>query len=52
MSGESIFKARAKLGIPPSCNVDAIRKQLEKIAEDLIVEISLSELPLDQPATA
>jgi glycine cleavage system regulatory protein len=52
MSGESIFKARARLGIPPSCDVEAIRKQLEKIAEDLIVEVNFSERPLDQPATA
>ncbi len=50
MSGESIFKARAKLGIPPSCDVEGVRKQLEKIAGDLIVEVSLSELPLDEGA--
>jgi glycine cleavage system regulatory protein len=45
MSGESIFTARAKLGIPAACEVDVVRKQLEKIAGDLIVEVSLSELP-------
>ena len=52
MSGESMFKARAKLGLPPSCDVESIRKQLEKIAEDLIVEVNLSELPQDQSAPA
>ena len=52
MSGESMFTARAKLGLPPSCDVEGIRKQLEKIAEDLIVEVSLSELPQDQNAPA
>jgi len=41
MTGESLFKARAKLSIPDSCNVATLRQQLEKIAADLIVDISL-----------
>jgi glycine cleavage system regulatory protein len=41
MSGESLFKARAKLNIPASCNVGELRRTLEKIAADLIVDISL-----------
>jgi glycine cleavage system regulatory protein len=45
MSGETLFKARATLSIPESCDAGQIRQQLEKIAEDLIVEISLAELP-------
>jgi glycine cleavage system regulatory protein len=45
MSGETLFKARATLSIPESCDANRIRQQLEKIAEDLIVEISLAELP-------
>jgi len=44
MSGETLFKARAKLSIPESASAAEIRKHLEKIAEDLIVEISLEEL--------
>jgi glycine cleavage system regulatory protein len=44
MSGETLFKARAKLSIPDSCDAGEIRRKLEKIAEDLIVEISLAEL--------
>ena len=48
MSGETLFKARARLSIPESCNAAEIRQQLEKIAEDLIVEISLAELPEPQ----
>src|SRR5882762_6072600 len=40
MSGETLFKARARLSIPDSCNVAEIRRKLEKIAEDLIVDIS------------
>ena len=45
MSGESLFKARAKLSIPDSCNREELRQQLEKIAADLIVDISLEPLP-------
>jgi glycine cleavage system regulatory protein len=40
MSGEMLFKARAKLSIPESCNLPALRQQLEKIAADLIVDLT------------
>jgi glycine cleavage system regulatory protein len=43
MSGETVFTARARIGLPPGCDVAALRKELEKIAEDLIVEISFEE---------
>jgi glycine cleavage system regulatory protein len=46
MSGETLFKARATLSIPATCDTAQVRQQLEKIAEDLIVEISLAELPV------
>jgi len=45
MSGETLFKARARLSIPGSCNTADIRQKLERIAEDLIVEFSLADLP-------
>ena len=45
MSGETLFKARARLSIPEACNAVEIRQKLERIAADLIVEISLEELP-------
>jgi glycine cleavage system regulatory protein len=45
MSGETLFKAHARLSIPESCDTAQIRQQLEKIAADLIVEISLADLP-------
>jgi glycine cleavage system regulatory protein len=45
MSGETMFKAHARLSIPESCDAAQIRQQLERIAADLIVEISLAELP-------
>lgn len=41
MSGEALFKARAKLNIPTTCNHSELRQKLEKIASDLIVDISL-----------
>jgi glycine cleavage system regulatory protein len=39
MSGETLFKARAKVLIPKSADVEALKAELEKIAADLIVEI-------------
>lgn len=44
MTGEILFKARARLRIPGSCNTAELRRELEKIAADLIVDISLAEL--------
>jgi len=44
MSGETLFKARAVLNIPDSCDIAKLRQNLEKIAGDLIVEISLQKI--------
>jgi glycine cleavage system regulatory protein len=44
MSGETLFKAKAVLSIPESCDVAKLRETLEKIAADLIVEISLEKV--------
>ncbi len=44
MSGETLFRAHAKLSSPASCDAGKIRQKLEQIAEDLIVEISLEEI--------
>ena len=44
MSGETLFRARAKLSLPPECNVAELRRRLEKIAEDLIVDLTFEEL--------
>ncbi len=44
MSGETLFKARAVLNIPESRNVTELRQTLERIAADLIVEISLENV--------
>ncbi len=50
MSGETLFKAQAKLHIPASCHTAELRQDLEKIAEDLIVDISIAPLPPTRPA--
>jgi glycine cleavage system regulatory protein len=43
MSGETLFKARAVLSIPQSCNLASLRATLEKIASDLFVDMSLEK---------
>lgn len=43
MSGETLFKARATLNIPESCNLPELLKTLEKIAADLFVDVSLEK---------
>jgi glycine cleavage system regulatory protein len=44
MSGEPLFKARARLQLPEKCNLAALRNELEKIAADLMVDISFAEI--------
>lgn len=41
MSGEMMFKASARLQLPEGCNVAALKSELEKIAADLLVDVSL-----------
>lgn len=43
MSGELLFKARAKVLLPEGCNPEQLQQELEKMAADLIVELSLVE---------
>jgi glycine cleavage system regulatory protein len=45
MSGETLFKAQARLHIPASCNSAALRRELERIAADLMVDLSLKPVP-------
>ena len=45
MSGETLFRARARLNIPEGCDTNALRQELEKIAADLIVDISWADAP-------
>jgi len=42
MTGESIFTARATVTIPASCDDAELRRELEKIAADLIAELKFA----------
>jgi glycine cleavage system regulatory protein len=42
MSGDQIFKAIAKLQIPESCVISELRKELEEIGSELMVDISFT----------
>jgi glycine cleavage system regulatory protein len=44
MSGETLFKASARLQLPEPCDLAALKKDLEKIAADLLVDVSFAEL--------
>lgn len=44
MSGEPLFKAAIKIGLPEGCDVAGIRRELEEIAANLLVDISLEPL--------
>jgi len=52
MTGETLFKARARVSLPEACDAAEVRRKLERIAEDLIVDVSFAELPASQAATA
>jgi len=45
MSGETLFRATAKLRIPSTASLDELREQLESIGDDLMVDVSLT--PVD-----
>jgi glycine cleavage system regulatory protein len=44
MSGETLFKAGIRLQLPAHCDVAALKKDLEKIAADLLVDVSFADL--------
>lgn len=44
MSGETLFKASARLHLQERCDVAALKRDLEKIAADLLVDVSFAEL--------
>lgn len=49
MSGETLFKARARLLLPESCDVAELRAELERIAADLLVDILFEPLLDSRP---
>jgi glycine cleavage system regulatory protein len=44
MSGETLFKANARLQLPERCDLAALKMDLEKIAADLLVDVSFADL--------
>jgi glycine cleavage system regulatory protein len=44
MSGETLFKARARLVVPETCDAEQLRQRLERIAADLLVDIDFEEV--------
>lgn len=44
MSGETLFKAEAHLHLPEHCDLAALKADLEKIAADLLVDVSFAEI--------
>jgi len=45
MAGEMLFTARARLSSPGGVSLDDLRETLEKIAHDLMVDLTLDEEP-------
>ncbi|MGA4644986.1 glycine cleavage system protein R [Limisphaera sp. 4302-co] len=45
MSGEPIFQARFQVSVPRACGMEDLRRRIEQLAEDLIVEVRFREEP-------
>jgi glycine cleavage system regulatory protein len=45
MSGEALFRARARLRVPESLSVDALRRAMEALANELMVDLELADSP-------
>jgi glycine cleavage system regulatory protein len=43
MSGEMLFQARARMQVPPSATIEHLRRDLENLANELMVDIKLEE---------
>ena len=50
MAGGQLFSARARLHVPPSLDADRLRRDLETIANDLMVELTLLQAVIGRPA--
>ncbi len=51
MSGEILFRARAELGVPAETSLDALRDDLEALANELMVDLDLDDAG-DAPVVA
>lgn len=47
MSGETLFKGGARLQLPEGCDLASLKRDLEKIAADLLVDVSFAEISHD-----
>ena len=45
MTGEALFRAKARLQLPKSCSLPELRKELERIAGNLLVDVVIDPLP-------
>ena len=43
MSGESLFMAHARIFIPPEVDIDRLKDELEELANELMVDITLED---------
>ncbi len=51
MSGETLFRAQAQLYVPADCPLAELRAELERIAADLVVDVSLQPIPQSERAS-
>jgi glycine cleavage system regulatory protein len=45
MSGEALFRARARLRVPDSVSADELRRAMEALANELMVDLELADPP-------
>ena len=43
MSGEMLFLAKARMGVPPTASIEELRRDLEELANELMVDIRLDQ---------
>jgi glycine cleavage system regulatory protein len=43
MSGEALFRARARLRVPATVSLDDLRRTLEALADDLVVDLTFDD---------
>lgn len=43
MSGETLFRAKARMQIPPDASIERLRQELEALANELMVDIRLDQ---------
>jgi glycine cleavage system regulatory protein len=44
MTGDLLFRARASLRVPPSVTIDDLRRQLETLAGELMVDLAIEDV--------